>query len=63
MMTTEEIAELKERWYRIEAGGNDGADIYDYSMLCQAMYDKYGSSVELEIAKLETTGYDSQRIS
>jgi len=49
-MTKEEYEEIQRLMNRIEQGGNDGADIYDYEQYAEMLFNRYGKSA-YELAK------------
>jgi hypothetical protein len=52
-MNTEDIQLLKELSKRIELGGNDGADIWDYEQVVKALAQKYNMT-EQEVMSFES---------
>ncbi len=47
-LTSGEKARVKELLWRIEASGNDGADIYDYEDFINHLKEKYGNDERVE---------------
>lgn len=45
-MNEDEKREAMQMLARIELGGNDGADIYDFQVFARAMEEKYGLPFE-----------------